>query len=144
MRVLGRHSRKQWERFVRSESQHLASPEALDFRDALQCDHQSRQEKPWSGHPYVNAVTKGRAQMGSSRRQDACQQPRYVRDLLRGSPSPLGPLAGPPVIAAANLFGVPVPRALSKNARFCLLSPRRGGGVHSPLDAACTWRGEVK
>ncbi len=29
--ILGRHSRKRWERFVHSENQHLVSPEALDF-----------------------------------------------------------------------------------------------------------------
>ena len=33
--ILGRHSRKRWERFVHSENQHLVSPEALDFLDKL-------------------------------------------------------------------------------------------------------------
>ena len=33
--ILGRHSRKRWERFVHSENTHLVSPEALDFLDKL-------------------------------------------------------------------------------------------------------------
>lgn len=33
--ILGRHSRKRWERFVHSENQHLVSPEALDFLDKV-------------------------------------------------------------------------------------------------------------
>ncbi len=41
--ILGRHSRKRWERFVHSENQHLVSPEALDFLDKLlRYDHQVR------------------------------------------------------------------------------------------------------
>ena len=41
--ILGRHSRKRWERFVHSENQHLVSPEALDFLDRLlRYDHQER------------------------------------------------------------------------------------------------------
>ena len=41
--ILGRHSRKRWERFVHSQNQHLVSPEALDFLDKLlRYDHQER------------------------------------------------------------------------------------------------------
>jgi casein kinase II subunit alpha len=41
--ILGRHSRKRWERFVHSENQHLVSAEALDFLDKLlRYDHQER------------------------------------------------------------------------------------------------------
>ena len=41
--ILGRHSRKRWERFVHSENQHLVSPEALDFLDGLlRYDHAER------------------------------------------------------------------------------------------------------
>lgn len=41
--ILGRHSRKRWERFVHGENQHLVSPEALDFLDKLlRYDHQER------------------------------------------------------------------------------------------------------
>ncbi|KAK1334517.1 hypothetical protein QTO34_005523 [Cnephaeus nilssonii] len=105
------------------ENQDLVSPEALDFPDMLlQYDHQSRQEKPWSEHPYFNTVMKDRSQMGSSRRLYACQQPRYVRDFLSS-----------PVIAAASLLGVPVPLplALSKSAPFCLLSLSRGSALRA-------------
>uniref|UniRef100_A0A1I8B3C3 Casein kinase II subunit alpha n=1 Tax=Meloidogyne hapla TaxID=6305 RepID=A0A1I8B3C3_MELHA len=41
--LLGRHSRKRWERFVHSENQHLVTPEAIDFLDKLlRYDHQDR------------------------------------------------------------------------------------------------------
>ncbi|CAF0916542.1 unnamed protein product, partial [Didymodactylos carnosus] len=41
--ILGRHSRKRWERFVHSENQHLVSQEALDFLDKLlRYDHNER------------------------------------------------------------------------------------------------------
>uniref|UniRef100_A0A8C7QJ19 non-specific serine/threonine protein kinase n=1 Tax=Oncorhynchus mykiss TaxID=8022 RepID=A0A8C7QJ19_ONCMY len=41
--ILGRHSRKRWERFVHSENQHLVSTEALDFLDKLlRYDHHAR------------------------------------------------------------------------------------------------------
>ncbi|CAF1659303.1 unnamed protein product [Adineta ricciae] len=41
--ILGRHSRKRWERFIHSENQHLVSQEALDFLDKLlRYDHNDR------------------------------------------------------------------------------------------------------
>lgn len=41
--LLGRHTRKRWERFVHSENQHLVSSEALDFLDCLlRYDHAER------------------------------------------------------------------------------------------------------
>ena len=41
--ILGRHSRKRWERFMHSENQHLVSPEAIDFLDKLlRYDHLER------------------------------------------------------------------------------------------------------
>uniref|UniRef100_A0A1I7WVR9 non-specific serine/threonine protein kinase n=1 Tax=Heterorhabditis bacteriophora TaxID=37862 RepID=A0A1I7WVR9_HETBA len=44
--ILGRHSRKRWERFIHSENQHLVSPDALDFLDKLlRYDHQGQSIK---------------------------------------------------------------------------------------------------
>jgi len=41
--ILGRHSRKRWDRFITNENQHLVSSEALDFLDRLlRYDHQER------------------------------------------------------------------------------------------------------
>uniref|UniRef100_A0A7E4ULJ1 Casein kinase II subunit alpha n=1 Tax=Panagrellus redivivus TaxID=6233 RepID=A0A7E4ULJ1_PANRE len=41
--ILGRHTRKRWERFVHGENQHLVSTEAIDFLDnLLRYDHQER------------------------------------------------------------------------------------------------------
>ncbi|KAH7981406.1 hypothetical protein HPB49_023873 [Dermacentor silvarum] len=52
--ILGRHSRKRWERFVHSENQHLVTPEALDFLDKLlRYDHQERlTAREAMEHPY--------------------------------------------------------------------------------------------
>uniref|UniRef100_A0A671NZH0 non-specific serine/threonine protein kinase n=1 Tax=Sinocyclocheilus anshuiensis TaxID=1608454 RepID=A0A671NZH0_9TELE len=52
--ILGRHSRKRWERFVHSENQHLVSTEALDFLDKLlRYDHQARlTAREAMEHPY--------------------------------------------------------------------------------------------
>lgn len=56
--ILGRHSRKRWERFVHAENQHLVSPEALDFLDKLlRYDHQERlTAREAMDHPYFNPV----------------------------------------------------------------------------------------
>uniref|UniRef100_A0A8C7HQG2 non-specific serine/threonine protein kinase n=1 Tax=Oncorhynchus kisutch TaxID=8019 RepID=A0A8C7HQG2_ONCKI len=52
--ILGRHSRKRWERFVHSENQHLVSTEALDFLDKLlRYDHNARlTAREAMEHPY--------------------------------------------------------------------------------------------
>jgi len=56
--ILGRHSRKRWERFVHTENQHLVSAEAIDFLDKLlRYDHQSRMTaKEAMDHPYFFPV----------------------------------------------------------------------------------------
>uniref|UniRef100_A0A452QIW0 Casein kinase II subunit alpha n=1 Tax=Ursus americanus TaxID=9643 RepID=A0A452QIW0_URSAM len=100
--ILGRHSRKRWERFVHSENQHLVSPEALDFLDKLlRYDHQSRlTAREAMEHPYF--CEKLGAHRAPGWRSRISSVP---------TPSPLGPLAGSPVIAAANPLGMPVPAA---------------------------------
>ena len=41
--ILGRHTRKSWQKFVNQDNQHLVSPEAIDFLDKLlRYDHQER------------------------------------------------------------------------------------------------------
>jgi len=56
--LVGRHSRKPWNKFVNSENSHLVSPEALDFLDKLlRYDHQERlTSKEAQAHPYFNVV----------------------------------------------------------------------------------------
>uniref|UniRef100_A0A8D2AHG8 Casein kinase II subunit alpha n=1 Tax=Sciurus vulgaris TaxID=55149 RepID=A0A8D2AHG8_SCIVU len=115
--ILGRHSRKRWERFVHSENQHLVSPEALDFLDKLlRYDHQSRlTAREAMEHPYFYTVVKDQARMGSSNMPGG-STPVSSANMMSGissvpTPSPLGPLAGSPVIAAANPLGMPVPAA---------------------------------
>lgn len=53
--ILGRHSRKRWERFVHTENSHLVSPEALDFLDRLlRYDHNDRlTPREAMEHPYL-------------------------------------------------------------------------------------------
>ncbi|XP_050452007.1 casein kinase II subunit alpha isoform X3 [Cataglyphis hispanica] len=68
--ILGRHSRKRWERFVHSENQHLVSPESLDFLDKLlRYDHYERlTAREAMEHPYFYPIVKeqGRLTMVSS------------------------------------------------------------------------------
>uniref|UniRef100_A0A7N4PKW8 Casein kinase II subunit alpha n=1 Tax=Sarcophilus harrisii TaxID=9305 RepID=A0A7N4PKW8_SARHA len=113
--ILGRHSRKRWERFVHSENQHLVSPEALDFLDKLlRYDHQSRlTAREAMEHPYFYPIVKDQARMGTSNMPSG-STPVSTANMMSGitsvpTPSPLGPLAGSPVIAAANPLGMPVP-----------------------------------
>jgi len=63
--ILGRHSRKRWERFVHSENQHLVSPEALDFLDKLlRYDHQERLTAIEAmEHPYFYPIVKDQGRM---------------------------------------------------------------------------------
>ncbi|XP_067872046.1 STKc_CK2_alpha domain-containing protein isoform X4 [Heterodontus francisci] len=84
--ILGRHSRKRWERFVHSENQHLVSSEALDFLDKLlRYDHQARlTAREAMEHPYFCIISMPASQ-------------------------PLGPLAGSPVMSSPNALGPPIP-----------------------------------
>lgn len=63
--ILGRHSRKRWERFVHNENQHLVSPEALDLLDKLlRYDHQERlTAKEAMEHPYFYPVVREAAKV---------------------------------------------------------------------------------
>nr|CAD7430156.1 unnamed protein product [Timema monikensis] len=63
--ILGRHSKKRWERFVHSENQHLVSPEALDFLDKLlQYDHYDRlTAREAMEHPYFYPIVKDQNRM---------------------------------------------------------------------------------
>uniref|UniRef100_A0A673KID2 non-specific serine/threonine protein kinase n=1 Tax=Sinocyclocheilus rhinocerous TaxID=307959 RepID=A0A673KID2_9TELE len=66
--ILGRHSRKRWERFVHSENQHLVSPDALDFLDKLlRYDHQTRlTAREAMEHPYFFPVVKDQSRIAGS------------------------------------------------------------------------------
>lgn len=59
--LIGRHSRKPWNKYVTAENQHLVSTEAIDFLDKLlRYDHQERiTAKEAQDHPYF-AVLKER------------------------------------------------------------------------------------
>ncbi|VDO44236.1 unnamed protein product [Haemonchus placei] len=66
--ILGRHSRKRWERFIHAENQHLVTPEAIDFLDKLlRYDHQERlTAREAMAHPYFFPVVEAARQGGDS------------------------------------------------------------------------------
>jgi len=66
--ILGRHSRKRWERFVHAENQHLVTAEALDFLDKLlRYDHAERlTAKEAMDHPYFYPVAGRTKEMAAS------------------------------------------------------------------------------
>ncbi|XP_043566765.1 casein kinase II subunit alpha isoform X5 [Chiloscyllium plagiosum] len=114
--ILGRHSRKRWERFVHSENQHLVSSEALDFLDKLlRYDHQTRlTAREAMEHPYFYPIVKDQSRMGSCTNMPTGSTPISSASMMSGisampTSSPLGPLAGSPVISATNTLGTPVP-----------------------------------
>lgn len=84
--ILGRHSRKRWERFVNQDNQHLVSPEALDFLDKLlRYDHADRlTAREAMEHPYFeevprmsstnSAVIAGNSSLSASNSTQAQQQ----------------------------------------------------------------------
>lgn len=61
--ILGRHTRKPWNRFITSENQHLVSDEAMDFLDKLlRYDHQERlTAEEAMAHPYFAPVRESEA-----------------------------------------------------------------------------------
>lgn len=71
--ILGRHSRKRWERFLHSENQHLISPEALDLLDKLlRYDHQTRLTAAEAmDHPYFAPVVEFNAGNGGATASEA-------------------------------------------------------------------------
>ncbi|KAF3324004.1 Casein kinase II subunit alpha [Carex littledalei] len=56
--LVGRHTRKPWGKYINSDNQHLAVPEAIDFLGKLlRYDHQERPTaKEAMAHPYFNPV----------------------------------------------------------------------------------------
>lgn len=56
--IMGRHSRKRWERYVSSDNSDLVTPESLDFLDRLlRYDHQDRlTAREAMEHPYLLPV----------------------------------------------------------------------------------------
>lgn len=66
--ILGRHSRKRWERFIHSENQHLVSPEAIDLLDKLlRYNHQERlTAREAMDHPYFYRVVKDQGHLAST------------------------------------------------------------------------------
>lgn len=58
--LLGRHSRKRWDRFIRPENEHLVNTDAIDFLDGLlKYDHMARfTAEEAMNHPYLAPVKK--------------------------------------------------------------------------------------
>lgn len=76
IRLILRHSKKRWERFVHTENEHLITPEAIDFLDKLlRYDHQDRlTAKEAMKHPYFYPVLEAERERSKQERQIG-QQP---------------------------------------------------------------------
>lgn len=72
MARLGKHSRKQWDRYVNRENRDLVSPEAFDLLNKmLQYDHQTRiTAKEAMDHPYFCTIMKEEIKICSSRKPE--------------------------------------------------------------------------
>ncbi|WP_411025061.1 hypothetical protein, partial [Salmonella sp. s54836] len=86
--ILGRHSRKRWERFVTPENQHLVTPEALDLLDkVLRYDHQERlTAKEAMNHAYFRPVI-NEVKRQAAAAEDAAISIEKVQGSLSQSPS---------------------------------------------------------
>uniref|UniRef100_A0A914HE61 Casein kinase II subunit alpha n=1 Tax=Globodera rostochiensis TaxID=31243 RepID=A0A914HE61_GLORO len=73
--ILGRHSRKRWDRFVHTENQHLVTAEAIDFLDKLLCyDHQDRlTAREAMDHPYFYPVVEEHRQRAAAAAASAAE-----------------------------------------------------------------------
>ncbi|XP_038822254.1 casein kinase II subunit alpha-like isoform X1 [Salvelinus namaycush] len=116
--ILGRHSRKRWERFVHSENQHLVSTEALDFLDKLlRYDHHARlTAREAMEHPYFYPIVKDQARMGSISGLSTGSTPVSSSSMMTGitsmsSSQPLANVAGSPVISSPSALVTQVPAA---------------------------------
>uniref|UniRef100_A0A8C7YBZ1 non-specific serine/threonine protein kinase n=1 Tax=Oryzias sinensis TaxID=183150 RepID=A0A8C7YBZ1_9TELE len=85
--ILGRHSRKRWERFVHSENQHLVSTEALDFLDKLlRYDHQARlTAREAMDHPYFFPIVKDQGRGATPGGMAASSTPVSSSSMMAGS-----------------------------------------------------------
>ncbi|VDP33225.1 unnamed protein product [Schistosoma mattheei] len=78
--ILGRHTKKRWERFVHAENQHLVSPESLDLLDKLlRYDHAERlTAREAMEHVYFRAIVQdhgGRIPVGAQQNNDGTKKP---------------------------------------------------------------------
>merc|ERR1712048_209043 len=67
--IMGRHSRKKWERYVSSDNSDLVTPEALEFLDKLlRYDHQDRlTAREAMEHPYLYPIVNDQSKYNSLR-----------------------------------------------------------------------------
>uniref|UniRef100_A0A4W4DSF2 non-specific serine/threonine protein kinase n=1 Tax=Electrophorus electricus TaxID=8005 RepID=A0A4W4DSF2_ELEEL len=120
--ILGRHSRKRWERFVHSENQHLVSTEALDFLDKLlRYDHQARlTAREAMEHPYFYPIVKDQARVGPASGLCTGPSPVSTSSMMTGRirTCPYEPtltsMAGSPVISSPGALVAQVPAATAR------------------------------
>jgi casein kinase II subunit alpha len=74
--LLGRHSRKRWERFIRPDNEHLINAEALDFLDnLLKYDHMQRlTAQEAMAHPYLKPIKVQREEAEAAQKQSGVMQ----------------------------------------------------------------------
>uniref|UniRef100_A0A6Q2YWA2 non-specific serine/threonine protein kinase n=1 Tax=Esox lucius TaxID=8010 RepID=A0A6Q2YWA2_ESOLU len=121
--ILGRHSRKRWERFVHSENQHLVSTEALDFLDKLlRYDHHARlTAREAMDHPYfcellfihthTHTHTHIYCRPPLPLTMFSCSSTSSPGITSMSSSQPLANVAGSPVISSPSALATQVPAA---------------------------------
>ncbi|XP_012787675.2 casein kinase II subunit alpha-like [Sorex araneus] len=102
--LIGKHTRKPWERFVHSGNQDLVNPQALDFLDKLlEYDHETRiTAREAMDHPYFSAIMTEESQISSSRRQESSMSASRTEISSMSTPPNW---AGSTTVAAYNYFG---------------------------------------
>lgn len=104
--LLGRHSRKRWERFVHSENQHLVTPEAIDFLDKLlRYDHQDRlTAREAMEHPFFfPVVEEHRKKMISATTSTNNIENSCLASVASPSPNDLG-ISGSSIVGSAQVL----------------------------------------
>lgn len=137
--ILGRHSRKRWEKFVNADNQHLVSPEALDLLDRLlRYDHQERlTAREAMDHSYFYPVVKhhehikaDQARAAAAAAIAASLPPGPV--IPRGAPHPVSPTPMSPLAGAVQGPGMAA-RATSPT-QIILQSQQQGLQQTVPTD----------
>uniref|UniRef100_A0A8C8CDU6 non-specific serine/threonine protein kinase n=1 Tax=Oncorhynchus tshawytscha TaxID=74940 RepID=A0A8C8CDU6_ONCTS len=119
--ILGRHSRKRWERFVHSENQHLVSTEALDFLDKLlRYDHHARltareaMDQPYFCELHLIIHLSHTHSPWTSPTSVSCTSlsiSHTTHSPWTSPTSPLANVAGSPVISSPSALATQVPAA---------------------------------
>lgn len=105
--ILGRHSRKRWERFVHTENSHLVTPEGLDFLDRLlRYDHQDRlTAREAMEHPYLFPIVNEQSK-NTVKNEEKIEKNEEIQDETKDASQEQDEVVEQLNIAASNLASV--------------------------------------